>query len=98
MFQVRSGELASQLGGELLGSGEIVLRGIASLDAALAHDIGFLSDDRQLQRLQQSAAGKPSTTVHAAATSTLWVSGSIFIRIWSRSGIGRVGFYRFAGT
>ena len=57
MFQVRSGELASQLGGELLGSGEIVLRGIASLDAALAHDIGFLSDDRQLQRLQQSAAG-----------------------------------------
>jgi UDP-3-O-[3-hydroxymyristoyl] glucosamine N-acyltransferase len=57
MFEVRSGELVAQLGGELLGSAEILLRGIASLETAGAGDIGFLSDDRQVQRLQQSAAG-----------------------------------------
>jgi UDP-3-O-[3-hydroxymyristoyl] glucosamine N-acyltransferase len=57
MFEVRSGELVAQLGGELLGNTELPLRGIASLEAALPHDISFLSDDRQLPRLQQSAAG-----------------------------------------
>ncbi len=57
MFEVLSGELVAQLGGELLGNAELPLRGIGSLEAALPHDISFLSDDRQLQRLQQSAAG-----------------------------------------
>ena len=57
MFEVRSGELVAQLGGELLGDAGLVLRGIAPLQAAGAHDIGFLADSRQLQRLQQSAAG-----------------------------------------
>jgi UDP-3-O-[3-hydroxymyristoyl] glucosamine N-acyltransferase len=57
MFEVRSGELVAQLGGELLGNADVMLRGIASLETAELHDIGFLSDDRQLVRLQQSAAG-----------------------------------------
>jgi len=57
MFEVRSGELIARLGGELLGNAELPLRGIAALETALPHDIGFLSDDRQLQRLLQSAAG-----------------------------------------
>jgi len=57
MFEVRSGELVAQLGGELLGNAELVLRGVASLETAGSHDVGFLSDDRQLPRLQQSAVG-----------------------------------------
>jgi UDP-3-O-[3-hydroxymyristoyl] glucosamine N-acyltransferase len=57
MFEVRTGELVSQLGGELLGDAGLVLRGIASLEAAGAHDIGFLVNPRYLALLQQSAAG-----------------------------------------
>lgn len=57
MFEVRSGELVAQLGGELLGDAGLVLRGIAALDTAGAQDIAFLADSRQLQRLQQSNAG-----------------------------------------
>ena len=34
MFEVRSGELVAQLGGELLGDEAVVLRGIAPLDTA----------------------------------------------------------------
>ena len=57
MFEVRTGELVSQLGGELLGNAGLVLHGIASLEAAGPHDIGFLSNPRYLPLLQQSAAG-----------------------------------------
>jgi UDP-3-O-[3-hydroxymyristoyl] glucosamine N-acyltransferase len=57
MFEVRSGELVAHLGGELLGDATIVLRGIASIEAAGAHDIGFVSNPRYLPQLQQSAAG-----------------------------------------
>ncbi|HRH87885.1 MAG TPA: UDP-3-O-(3-hydroxymyristoyl)glucosamine N-acyltransferase [Rubrivivax sp.] len=57
MFEVRSGELVAQLGGELLGHAGFVLRGIAALDAAAASDIAFLADPRQAARLQTSAAG-----------------------------------------
>jgi UDP-3-O-[3-hydroxymyristoyl] glucosamine N-acyltransferase len=57
MFEVRTGELAAQLGGELLGDPGLVLRGIAPLEAAGADDIGFLSNPRYLALLQQSAAG-----------------------------------------
>jgi len=57
MFEVRSGELVAQLGGELLGNAALVLRGIAPLEAAGIHDIGFLSSARYLALLQQSAAG-----------------------------------------
>jgi len=57
MFEVRTGELVSQLGGELLGDAGLVLRGIASLEVAGPYDIGFLSNPRYLTLLQQSAAG-----------------------------------------
>ncbi|MCU0922456.1 MAG: UDP-3-O-(3-hydroxymyristoyl)glucosamine N-acyltransferase [Burkholderiaceae bacterium] len=57
MFEVRSGELVARLGGELLGNAELVLRGIASLEAAGAQDISFLSSAKHLALLQQSAAG-----------------------------------------
>jgi len=57
MFEVRTRELVAQLGGELLGDAGLALRGIASLEAAGAHDIGFLSNPRYLALLQQSAAG-----------------------------------------
>jgi UDP-3-O-[3-hydroxymyristoyl] glucosamine N-acyltransferase len=57
MFEVRTGELVAQLGGELLGDADLVLRGIASLEAAGVYDIGFLSNPRYLASLQQSAAG-----------------------------------------
>jgi outer membrane protein len=39
MLEVRSGELAAQLGGELLGDGALLLRGIAALEDAGASDI-----------------------------------------------------------
>jgi UDP-3-O-[3-hydroxymyristoyl] glucosamine N-acyltransferase len=57
MFEVRTGELVAQLGGELLGDAGFVLRGLASLEAAGVHDISFLSNPRYLAQLQQSAAG-----------------------------------------
>jgi UDP-3-O-[3-hydroxymyristoyl] glucosamine N-acyltransferase len=57
MFEVRTGELVAQLGGELLGDEALALRGIAALDDAKADDIGFLSNPRYLGLLQQSAAG-----------------------------------------
>jgi UDP-3-O-[3-hydroxymyristoyl] glucosamine N-acyltransferase len=57
MFEVRTGELVAQLGGELLGDGGLLLRGIASLEAAGSDEIGFLSNPRYLALLQQSAAG-----------------------------------------
>ncbi len=57
MFEVRSGELVAQLGGELLGDGGVVLKGIAPLDAALSSDLSFVTGTRYLAQLQQSAAG-----------------------------------------
>jgi UDP-3-O-[3-hydroxymyristoyl] glucosamine N-acyltransferase len=57
MFEVRTGELVAQLGGELLGDAGLALRGLASLEAAGPGDIGFLSNPRYLAVLQQSAAG-----------------------------------------
>jgi len=57
MFEVRSGELVAQLGGELLGDAGVVLRGIASLESAGPQDISFLSGLRHLPALLQSAAG-----------------------------------------
>jgi UDP-3-O-[3-hydroxymyristoyl] glucosamine N-acyltransferase len=57
MFQVRSGELAAQLGGELLGRDDLPLRGIATLEAAGPHDIGFVAGAHQAARLPQSHAG-----------------------------------------
>lgn len=57
MFEVSSGELVAQLGGELIGDAGLALRAIAALDDAGASDIAFLADARQAQRLQSSAAG-----------------------------------------
>jgi UDP-3-O-[3-hydroxymyristoyl] glucosamine N-acyltransferase len=57
MFEVRTGELVAQLGGELLGDPETVLRRIAPLEGAGADSIGFLSNPRYLAQLQASAAG-----------------------------------------
>ena len=57
MFEVRSGELAAQLGGELIGDASLALRGIAALEDAGTSDVAFLADTRQAQRLAQSAAG-----------------------------------------
>ena len=57
MFEVRTGELVTQLGGELLGNAELVLRRIAPLDSALADSISFLSNPRHQAQLQGSAAG-----------------------------------------
>jgi UDP-3-O-[3-hydroxymyristoyl] glucosamine N-acyltransferase len=57
MFEVRSGELVAQLGGELLGDAGLVLHGLAALEAAGPHQIGFLSNPRYLAQLQQSRAG-----------------------------------------
>ncbi len=57
MFEVRSADLAAQLGGELIGDAAWPIRGIAALEAAGAHDISFLANARHLPQLQQSAAG-----------------------------------------
>ncbi len=57
MFEVRSGELVAQLGGELLGQAELPLNGIASLEAAGPRDISFLAGAKHLPALQHSAAG-----------------------------------------
>lgn len=57
MVEVRSADLAAQLGGELIGDAAWPIRGIAALEAAGAHDISFLAGARYLPQLQQSAAG-----------------------------------------
>jgi len=57
MFEVRSAELAAQLGGELVGNAELVLRGIAPLDSAAGDEISFLSSARHAGQLADSAAG-----------------------------------------
>ena len=57
MFEVRTGELTAQLGGELLGDPGLVLSGIATLATAGPGDIGFLSNPRYAVQLLQSAAG-----------------------------------------
>jgi UDP-3-O-[3-hydroxymyristoyl] glucosamine N-acyltransferase len=57
MFEVRCRDLVAQLGGELVGDPDLSIRGIAALDHAGAHDIGFLASPRYLTQLQQSAAG-----------------------------------------
>jgi UDP-3-O-[3-hydroxymyristoyl] glucosamine N-acyltransferase len=57
MFEVRTGELVAQLGGELLGDAARPITGIASLESAGPGDIGFLSNPRHAAHLPQSAAG-----------------------------------------
>ena len=57
MFEVRTGELTAQLGGELLGNPSLVLSGIATLATAGPNDISFLSNPRYAEQLPHSAAG-----------------------------------------
>jgi UDP-3-O-[3-hydroxymyristoyl] glucosamine N-acyltransferase len=57
MFEVRTGELVAQLGGELLGDGGLVLRRVSPLDSATADSISFLANPRHQAQLQGSAAG-----------------------------------------
>ena len=57
MFEVRTGELVAQLGGELLGDATRSVSGIAALEAAGPGDISFLSNPRHAVHLPQSAAG-----------------------------------------
>ena len=57
MFEVLTGELVAQLGGELLGDAALPLRGIAALDRSGPHDISFLANPRYLGQLHSAAAG-----------------------------------------
>lgn len=57
MFEVRTGELAAQLGGELIGDAGHLIRGIAPLEAAGHDDISFLSAARYAALLDNTAAG-----------------------------------------
>jgi UDP-3-O-[3-hydroxymyristoyl] glucosamine N-acyltransferase len=57
MFEVRTGELVAQLGGELLGDPGLVLRRVAPLDSAAPDSISFLASPRHQAQLQGSAAG-----------------------------------------
>jgi UDP-3-O-[3-hydroxymyristoyl] glucosamine N-acyltransferase len=57
MFELRTGELAAQLGGELLGDPTLALTGIAGLEAAGPGDISFLANPRHAAYLPSSAAG-----------------------------------------
>jgi UDP-3-O-[3-hydroxymyristoyl] glucosamine N-acyltransferase len=57
MFEARTGELAAQLGGELLGDATRSVSGIAALEAAGPGDISFLANPRHAAHLPQSAAG-----------------------------------------
>ncbi len=56
MFEVRTGELVAQLGGELLGNSELVIRRIASLELAGADSISFLANPRHQTQLDDSQA------------------------------------------
>ncbi len=56
MFEVRTGELAAQLGGELIGDADRILRRIAPLADAGADCISFLASARHREQLQQTAA------------------------------------------
>jgi UDP-3-O-[3-hydroxymyristoyl] glucosamine N-acyltransferase len=57
MFEVRSGDLVAQLGGELIGDAARPIHGIASLEAAGPGDIAFLANARHAAHLPRSAAG-----------------------------------------
>ena len=56
-MQVRTGELAALLGGELLGDPGLVIRRIGPLDGATPETIAFLSNPRYQAQLAGSAAG-----------------------------------------
>jgi UDP-3-O-[3-hydroxymyristoyl] glucosamine N-acyltransferase len=57
MFEVRAGELSRQLGGELVGDADLVLRRIAPLETADADCISFLASARHRAQLQDTSAG-----------------------------------------
>ncbi len=57
MFEVRAGDLARELGGELIGDGDWVLRRIAPLDAATSDSISFLAAARHRAQLEDTSAG-----------------------------------------
>ncbi len=56
-MQVRLGELASRLGGELLGDAGVVVSRIGPLEGATPQTISFLSNPRYQSQLASSAAG-----------------------------------------
>jgi UDP-3-O-[3-hydroxymyristoyl] glucosamine N-acyltransferase len=55
--QVRIGELAALLDGELIGPPELIVSSIASLEAAGPESIGFVSSPRFKAQLERSQAG-----------------------------------------
>ena len=57
MFQVRTGELVAQLGGELLGDDGVIIERIAPLDEADAGSISFVASARYADQLAGSPVG-----------------------------------------
>lgn len=49
--------LVAELGGELIGSGDVVIDGLAPLESARPTDISFLSNPKYQQQLAQTQAG-----------------------------------------
>jgi len=54
---MRLRELASRLGREFVGDGEILIRGVAPLEQAGAEDLSFVRSERWAKRLEESRAG-----------------------------------------
>jgi UDP-3-O-[3-hydroxymyristoyl] glucosamine N-acyltransferase len=57
MLEVRTGDLAAHLGGELLGDAGLIVRRIAPLEDASGDSISFLANPRHGELLADSAAG-----------------------------------------
>ena len=53
---MRLGELASKIGGELIGAPDLEIRGVAGLDSAGEGDLTFIKDARMSQRVVDSGA------------------------------------------
>jgi|GEM_PF-5757624 len=53
---MRLGELASKIGGELIGAPDLEIRGVAGLDSAGDGDLTFIKDARMSQRVADSGA------------------------------------------
>ncbi len=54
---VRLGDLAVDLGAEVVGDGDVLIRGVRPLDSAEAHDLSFLHNPKYVEEARASKAG-----------------------------------------
>lgn len=80
---VRLAQVVEALGGELVGSGDTVVRGLASLNSAQPHDIAFVTGAKHGTAMRGSQAGAlivpPELAPEAAAQAALIVTPNPYL-------------------